>query len=77
MLENTSVSSSLLRIFSTELTRVKMAVAAMVARQMREARSAANQPDENWTEEERELFELQKRCKATFKVKLTWKIKLK
>ena len=49
----------------------------MVARQMREARSAANQPDENWTEEERELFELQKRCKATFKVKLTWKIKLK
>ena len=73
MLGNTSVSSSLsslLRTLSTELIRVKMAVAAMVARQMREARSAANQPDENWSEEERELFELQKRSKATFKVKI-------
>ena len=46
-----------------------MAVAAMVARQMREQQQKeAEQPDETWTQEECDLFELQRRSKATFKV---------
>lgn len=44
-----------------------MAVAAMVARQMREQR-CVNTPDESWTQEQMDLFELQRRSKATFKV---------
>ena len=49
--------------------QVIMAVAAMVARQMREQqqRDAAG-PDETWTQEECDLFELQRISKATFKV---------
>ena len=48
-----------------------MAVAAMVARQMREQqqRDAAG-PDETWTQEECDLFELQRISKATFKVSI-------
>ena len=46
-----------------------MAVAAMVARQMREQQQKeAEQPDETWTQEECDLFELQRISKATFKV---------
>ena len=45
-----------------------MAVAAMVARQMREARAGGPQPDETWTQEQVDLFELQRKSKATFKV---------
>lgn len=41
----------------------------MVARQMREQQQKeAEQPDETWTQEECDLFELQRISKATFKV---------
>ena len=43
-----------------------MAVAAMVARQMREQRRG--EPDDTWTQEQVDLFELQRLSKATFKV---------
>ena len=46
-----------------------MAVAAMVARQMREQQQReALSPDETWTQEECDLYELQRVSKATFKV---------
>ena len=48
-----------------------MAVAAMVARQMREQQRMEEQgaPDETWTQAETELYELQRLSRATFKVK--------
>ena len=45
-----------------------MAVAAMVARQMRENQQRKDGPSSNWTEEERNLFELQQKSKSTLKV---------
>ena len=39
----------------------------MVARQMREQR-CVNAPDESWTQEQVDMFELQRKSKATFKV---------
>ena len=48
------------------VTSLAMAVAAMVARQMREQRRG--EPDDTWTQEQVDLFELQRLSKATFKV---------
>ena len=48
------------------MTSLAMAVAAMVARQMREQRRG--EPDDTWTQEQVDLFELQRLSKATFKV---------
>ena len=48
--------------------KLAMAVAAMVARQMRENQQRKDGPSSNWTEEERNLFELQQKSKSTLKV---------
>ena len=45
-----------------------MAVAAMVARQMRENQERKEGPNSNWTEEERSLYELQQKSKSKLKV---------
>ena len=45
-----------------------MAVAAMVARQMRENQEKKDVPNSNWTEEERDLYELQQKSKSKLKV---------
>ena len=45
-----------------------MAVAAMVARQMRENQEKKDVPNSNWTEEERTLYELQQKSKSKLKV---------
>ena len=45
-----------------------MAVAAMVARQMRENQEKRDLPDSDWTEEQRELFELKQKSKSKLKV---------
>ena len=45
-----------------------MAVAAMVARQMRENQEKKEGPNSNWTEEERSLYELQQKSKSKLKV---------
>ena len=47
-----------------------MAVAAMVARQMRENQEKKEGPNSNWTEEERSLYELQQKSKSKLKVSL-------
>ena len=47
-----------------------MAVAAMVARQMRENQERKDGPNSNWTEEERNLYELQQKSKSKLKVLL-------
>ena len=48
--------------------KVAMAVAAMVARQMRENQEKKDVPNSNWTEEERTLYELQQKSKSKLKV---------
>ena len=45
-----------------------MAVAAMVARQMRENQEKRDQPHSDWTEEQRELYELKQKSKSKLKV---------
>ena len=46
-----------------------MAVAAMVARQMRENQEKKDLPDSDWTDEQREIFELQQKSKSKLKVR--------
>ena len=45
-----------------------MAVAAMVARQMRENQEKKEGPNYKWTEKERNLYELQQKSKSKLKV---------
>ena len=49
-------------------SKLTMAVAAMVARQMRENQERKEGPNSNWTEEERTLYELQQKSKSKLKV---------
>ena len=46
-----------------------MAVAAMVARQMRENQEKKDLPDSDWTDEQRQIFELQQKSKSKLKVR--------
>ena len=46
-----------------------MAVAAMVARQMRENQEKKEGPNYKWTEKERNLYELQQKSKSKLKVR--------
>ena len=45
-----------------------MAVAAMVARQMRENQEKKDGPSSHWTEEEKNLYERQQKSKSKLKV---------
>ena len=62
------VSQSVGVVPPSTVSKVAMAVAAMVARQMRENQERKDGPNYKWTEKERNLYELQQKSRSKLKV---------